>query len=58
MSPREMMIAAGVLRPNVHGDPTRATWIDQPTLRLDKLALRQVRAEEAQQAGWSERARR
>jgi hypothetical protein len=53
-----MMIAAGVLRPNVHGDPTRATWIDQPTLRLDKLALRQVRAEEAQQAGWSERARR
>ena len=37
MTAREKLIRRGVIRPGApaaRGDPTPATWIDQPTLRL------------------------
>ncbi len=48
MTPRDHAIAAGVIRPGPlvqQGDPTRQSWRDEPTLRMDRTGVREARSD-------------
>jgi hypothetical protein len=48
VSPREQAIRAGVLHPGSPqstGGPTPLPWVDKPTLRLDRAAVRAQKEE-------------